>query len=162
MVNIISVIKTLINKVIALDNNTVDKTTMVKFYSKRAITPVSVTWENGWSKDELSMYLNGNILSTWIKTTKSSNTAAGDFSDQLMCTIQIPASIGINNFYNTSSITSGTGGLASFKTADASLSNGAMKFNVYISSTHAAENKFSFWLNNVVGYNPDTVFDTLA
>ena len=161
MVNIISVIKTLINKVIALDNNTVDKTTMVKFYSKKAITP-TVTWANGWSKVELNVYLNGNILSTWVKAKKSSNTGAGDFSDQLMCTITLPASIGINNFYNTSSITSGTGGLASFKTADASLSNGAMKFNVYISSTHAAENQFSFWLNNVVVYNPDTVFDTLA
>ena len=163
MVNIIDALKTLTQKVIDLDNNTVDKTTMANFYSKRTITPVSVTWKNGWSKKSLEIYINGNIVSTYVDATRSSKTGAGNITDIEICAIKIPASIGLNNFYNCTSITSGSGGIAAFKSGSATLnSDGTMSYSLYIVSTHAATTRANFWMDNLVSFNPDTVFDTLA
>lgn len=163
MVNIIDVLKELVQRVIDLDNNTVDKTTMANFYSKRTITPVSVTWANGWSKKSLEVYINGNILSTYVDATRSKATGAGNITDMAICTIKIPASIGLKEFYNCTSITNGSGGVAAFKSGSATLnSDGTMSYSLYIVSTHAATTRANFWMDNLVAFNPDTVFDTLG
>ena len=163
MANIINTLKTLTQKVIDLDNNTVDKTIMANFYSKRTVTPVSVTWKNGWSKKSLEVYINGNIVSTYVDATRSSATGAGNVDNIEICTIKIPASIGLSDFYNCTSITNAAGGVAFFKSGSAILNHdGTMSYSLYIVSTHAATTRANFWMDNLVSFNPDTVFDTLA
>ena len=37
-----------------------------------------------------------------------------------------------------------------------------MSYSLYIVSTHAETKQANFWMDNLVSFNPDTVFDTLA
>lgn len=142
MVNLTNTLTTLCNKIVSFFDDTMSKQSFKNFYSQKTLTHTCTNGSN-WTVSSHDVQLQGNLLNLHIKAKASSATGTGAISNQTIASFTIPNTFGAGNFYTTSSITSGTGNVASFFINSTSIDEDNLTFNLQITATHAAIDEIS-------------------
>lgn len=141
MVSINELLKKMIQRIIDLNSNTVNKSVITSIYTKRNFT---TTFANGtnWKADSFSgsdAYLFGNTLRIHFQGTRSSSSGAGNITNEHVCTITVKDIVPyISNVYNVTATGMGYGGVASLYTYGLEFSGNNLIIKIGLSATHAA------------------------
>jgi hypothetical protein len=168
MINIIDIIKTLIQKTISVTNDKVSKKQLINFYKTKDITSKCIfTKGSNWTIKDKSIRLIGNTIITYLSVKATTATGAGAISNQTMATIKIPlydianTNPPILDFYQSSGNTSTAGGLAAVRTANSTIENGYLSYVVNITATHQAISNLNFTLTSLVRFDSGKIMDYL-
>lgn len=168
MINIIGMIKTLIQKTISVTNDKVSKKQLINFYKTKDITnKCIITKGSNWTIRDKNIRLVGNTIITYLYVKATTATGTGTISNQTIATIKIPlydidnTNPPILDFYQSSGNTSTTGGLAAVRTASSTIENGYLSYEVNITATHQAISNLNFTLTSLITFENNKIMDYL-
>ena len=115
----------------------------------------TATAGTGYTVEEVSAYLTGNMLRMYIRVIRSSNATAGDMTNEKVAAVKVTHSGKISGMNNISFSSGTRGAVASFNTTNISTSDTTLEFDIELCATSAAENDWSSYFTVPVKINPD-------
>lgn len=163
--NVISTLKTMLNKIISLNNTKIDVATMKALYGTKINLTTGYTMGSNWgAPSAYTAILMGDKLYIHIITTRTSNFSAGDITNELIGTFTCKTLGAISNAYS-----SGVVGRTDYSTIntmyakmtslDGSGSDQVLTFTLTLAATHAAEDRII--CNFVIPVKPNVSYYNL-
>ena len=138
MVNIVAVLKTLINKLTSLNSTKLSKDTFIQIFSSeldftRAVTAGS----NKWDINSAKVIWVGHMLRVSLRATRTTATGAGNISNETVAKIRINHGGIIKNIFTTTT-RNYDGTLASYQTGITKIDDNNFDLSIKLCATHSA------------------------
>lgn len=111
---------------------------LMDIFGKEYNMNAEVTKGANYSSATGNAFLVGNNLRCDFSATRSGASGAGNVTNEVVCSFKITHNGKIKSIYAASFVTGGTGGLASFRIYDQSVTDTEATFNVYLTATDIA------------------------
>ncbi len=155
MISIKNSLKLILERILMLKTNKVNKTAIDNVYANKSLTITTNASGTKWTISTAAADLAGNVLRVVIAGTRSAGTAAGNITNEKVCTITIDSQGYIKGAYGTNSISSSDGGLAGFYTDNHTVSGNTVSFDLNMGATHQAITTTRTWFYVPVILNED-------
>ena len=142
MINIITLLKNAINKVITLDADLMDAESLKTFFSAKNY-PVTYEMGSGWTMNSCNVYAFGSIMRISMNITRSSATGAGAIENETVATLTIEHGGQIGSATGNTAINMSGGPIASFHTDSISVNETTMSVRIRLNNTHSAATAFN-------------------
>ena len=151
MVNIISTLKKMANKLISLNNTKLDIAKMQALYGTKTTLQTSWVKTTNWSTapSSFTAHLMGDKILVYINITRDSSYGAGNITNENIGTFTIKTLGAITNAY-TVPVTNEvygqtvTGYVSNLSFNNTSGANQALTFNITLTASHASGSQLSF------------------
>jgi hypothetical protein len=138
MVNIVAVLKTLINKLTSLNSTRLSKGTFIQIFSQEVDFTGAVTaGSNKWNINSAKIIWVGHMLRVSLRATRTTATAAGDISNETVVKIRINHGGIIKNVFTTTT-RNYDGTLASYQTGITKIDDNTVDLSIKLCATHSA------------------------
>lgn len=138
MVNIIAVLKTLINKLTLLNSAKLSKSIFIQIFCNNLDFTREVTaGSNKWDINSAKVIWVGHMLRVNLRATRTTATAAGDISNETVAKIRINHGGIIKDVFTTTT-RNYDGTLASYQTGITKIDDNTVDLSIKLCATHSA------------------------